>query len=31
MAIARTTRTADEIHPTREDISRDETWSPPTL
>ena len=31
MAIARTTRTADEIHPTREDISREETWSPPTL
>ena len=31
MAIARTTRTADEIHQTREDISREETWSPPSM
>ena len=31
MAIARTTRTAEKNHPAREDISRDETWSPPAL
>ena len=31
MAIARTTRNSEEVHPTREDISRDETWSPPSM
>ena len=31
MAIARTTRNSEEVHPTREDISRDEKWSPPSM
>ena len=31
MAIARTTRNSEKIHATREDISREETWSPPSM
>ena len=31
MAIARTTRNSEEVHPTREDTSREETWSPPSM
>ena len=31
MAIARTTRNSEEAHPAREDTSREETWSPPSM
>ena len=31
MAIARTTRNSEKIHTTREDVSREETWSPPSM
>ena len=31
MAIARTTRNSEEAHPVREDTSREETWSPPSM
>ena len=31
MAIARTTRNSEENHATREDNSREETWSPPSM